>query len=361
MLPRVLDTIGLQAERIRSIRLNYYLRKDDEKICDLHKGQWDPLTPSELRSIDRKDRWAFTIYKNMAGTENFPYYVSDALHKTMVVPALNPLNHAPYGLNRDSCFADKNYEEIIMTGLRFPNVVLRRMRDHFYDPDYRLISPEEASARIALYSELVFKQSIGAGHGHGVRLLSAAEYPDTMFRHASDYVVQERVIQHPVLSYFNESSVNILRITSVCLDGEVYILGGILRIGAPGSFCDHTPHGGTHNLDVGINPDGTLAQKAFDPDHCHVYDNVYGKPIQGTIPRYNEILDLIRQEHIKYPRYGLIGWDFTIDKDENIICMEFNTKWPGISATQYAHGAVFSQKTKAGVPLLDAILAQSKK
>lgn len=361
MILRILSALSLFIERLRSIRRNYYLRKEDKKICDLHKHHWEPLTPAELRSIDRKDRRAFTIYKNMAGARDLPYYVSDALHKTYVVPLLNPLNHAPYGLNRPSCFADKNYEEIIMSGLQFPKVVLRRMCGHFYDPDLRPITREEALALLAPYSELVFKASVDSGHGHGVRPVPAAEFEEALVSHAEDYIVQERVIQHENLSYFNESSVNIIRITSICLDGEIYLLGGILRVGAPGSFCDHTPHGDTHNLDIGIHEDGSLMATAFDPDHCHVYDNVYGKPIQGYIPRYGEMMSLIRQEHIKYPRYRLIAWDFTVDAEENILCMEFNTKWPGISATQYAHGPVFAQKTKDGVPLLDAILALQKK
>lgn len=361
MLSRLAPCVYRFMINIKASLERRYLRKLEKKLFLLHKSEWTPLTAEESRSIDKKDRYAYSVFKNMAGTENFPYYVSASQYKTILLPILNPLNHTLSGEIHDSLYSDKNYAELIMTQLQFPKAIFRRISGNFFSPDLKRITEQEALALTQPYEELVFKHSVDSGHGTGVKLLKSDRFAAELATYSQNYVVQERVIQHPVLSYFNESSVNILRITSVCLDGEVYILGGILRIGAPGSFCDHTPHGSTHNLDVGINSDGTLVQKAFDPDHCHVYDNVYGKPIQGTIPRYNEILDLIRQEHIKYPRYGLIGWDFTIDKDENIICMEFNTKWPGISATQYAHGAVFSQKTKAGVPLLDAILAQSKK
>lgn len=333
-----------------------YLRKQEKSLFMLHKDHWKPLTDEELRSIDRKDKYAYSVFKNMAGTENFPYYVSGSRYKTVLLPVLNPLNHTPSGEIHSSCFSDKNYAELIMGGLQFPKVILRRISGQFYDSDLRRITTEEALALTEPYSELVFKHSIDSGHGTGVKLLKAEEFQNSLTSYARDYVVQERVYQHENLSYFNESSVNIIRITSIWHDGEVYILGGILRIGAPGSFCDHTPHGNTHNLDVAINDDGSLKTIAFDPDHCHVYDNVYGKEIRGFIPRYQELKELIVQEHAKYPCYALIGWDFTIDRDENIICMEFNTKWPGLSATQFAHGAVFAQKTKDGTPLLDKLL-----
>lgn len=361
MITRILSAAEGALTRLSAARIAFYLRKEDKKLFRLHKDHWAFLTPEELRSVNRRDKYAYAIYKNMAGAENLPYYVSDSLFKTVLLPRLNPLNHAPSGTNRESCFADKNYSELIMSSLCFPKAVFRRMHGYFYDADLRRITEEEALALAEPYEELVFKQSVDGAHGHGVKLVSRADYAALLRSHGENYVAQERVRQHPALSYFNESSVNILRVTSLCWKGEVYILSGILRIGAPGSFCDHTPHGGTHNLDVAVMEDGSLGATAFDPDHCHVYDNVYGKPIQGCIPRYEELKKLVIREHAKYPDYALIGWDFTVDEEENIVCMEFNTKWPGISASQYAHGAIFAQKSREGVPLLDEILASRKK
>ncbi len=360
MISRILSAAENLLTRLSAARIAYYLRRDDKKLFALHKDHWAFLTPEELRTVNVQDKYAFAVYKNMAGGENLPYYVSDSLFKTVLLPILNPLNHAPSGLNRESCFADKNYSELIMGNLRFPKAVFRRMHGFFYDAALNRISEEEALALASPYEELVFKQSVDGAHGHGVKLVAREDYAALLRTHGENYVVQERVRQHPVLAYFNESSVNILRVTSLCWKGEVYILSGILRIGAPGSFCDHTPHGGTHNLDVAVMEDGSLGTTAFDPDHCHVYDNVYGKPIQGRIPRYEELKALIVREHAKYPDYALIGWDFTIDKEENIVCMEFNTKWPGISASQYGHGPIFARKSKNGVPLLDEILASRK-
>lgn len=341
-------------------RISRRLRRDEKKIFAMHKDHWDFLTSEELRSIDSKDKYAFAIYKNMAGADKLPYYVSDSMYRTVLLPKLNPLNHTPSGANRASCFADKNYAELIMKGLRFPKPVFRCLHGYFYDAELRRITEEEALALAEPYEELVFKRSVDGAHGYGVKLVARENYSTMLREHGKHYVVQERIRQHPVLAHFNESSVNILRITSLCWQGEVYILSGILRIGAPGAFCDLMSYGDTQNLNVTVMEDGSFAPVAFDPNYCHFYDNVYGKPIQGCVPRYEELKALIAQEHVKYPDYAMIGWDFTLDEDENIICIEFNTKWPSITATQYGNGPIFAQKSKNGVPLLDEILASIK-
>lgn len=346
--------------RISAAQSRRYVRADRKGVYEDRIASWEPLTKEELRLVGMADKRDFTIFKNMAGAQNLPYYVPEAIYKTVILPTLNPWNHTPSGVNRDSCFSDKNYAELIMGGLQFPKVVFRRMQGVYYDADLHRITKEDALALAAPHSELVFKCSIGTSHGSGVKLLPAQEFAAAAESFSTDYVVQERVIQHESFSYFNESSVNILRITSVFWKGTVYILGAILRVGAPGSFCDHLPHGDTHNRDIAVMDDGTLANTAFDPDHCLIYNDIYGKEIRGSIPRYEEIKKLIIREHEKYPSYGIIGWDFTLDQAENILCMEFNTKWPGIFATQYAHGPVFAQKTKDGAPLLDEILEAHK-
>lgn len=356
-LSRFIDNMLL---RISAALSRYYIRLDRKGVYEDRIASWEPLTKEELRLVGKTEKRDFTIFKNMAGARDLAYYVPESVYRTIVIPTLNPWNHTPSGVNRDSCFSDKNYSELIMGGLRFPKVIFRRMQGVFYDANLRRITKEEALRLAEPYSELVFKRTIGTSHGSGVKLLPAQEFAAAAESFSTDYVVQERVIQHESFSYFNESSVNILRITSVFWKGTVYILGSILRVGAPGSFCDHLPYGDTHNRDIAVMDDGTLADTAFDPDHCLVYNDIYGKEIRGSIPRFDELKKLVIQEHEKYPAYGIIGWDFTLDQDGEILCMEFNTKWPGIFATQYAHGPVFAQKTKDGVPLLDEIMEAYK-
>lgn len=339
-------------------RRNAGLRAAEKKLCLAHP-EWTPLTAAELAQIDRRDRWGYTLYKNMSsGAEPLRYFIANAPYTTRLLPRLNPINHRAnsFGLNTE--FSDKNHAALFMSGMAFPKTVLYRSHGEFFDPERRRITPEQALALMKPYDELVFKQSIGGYHGHGIRLAAAAEFEDVYLTHGPDYVLQERVRQHEVFAYFNPSSVNVLRVTSLCWRGDVYILGGILRAGAPGAFCDHENKDGKTYLSIPLAEDGTILPRACDVDYGHVYGDCHGIPIRGRIPRYDDIRALVRREHSRWPHYGLIGWDITVDENENILCMEFNTKYPGLVGTQAALGPVLARKSVRGVPLYDELMSE---
>lgn len=326
-------------------------------ICRAHP-EWQPLTEEELDRIDRRDRWSYMYYKNMSGAEPLSYFVSDAVYKTRILTKVNACNHRPNSTCIDTDFSDKNYHDLFMPELRFPETVIRRVHGQFYDPQRRHITPEEALRLLNEHERLVFKQTVETGHGEGVRLVEREEFPEVFLRHSRDYIVQKLLRQHETLAYFNPSSVNIVRITSLCWHGEVYILGGILRAGAPGAFCDHENKDGKTYLVMPLAEDGTVLGPACDVDGGNVFDDCHGIPIRGVIPRFSEMKELIRRAHIRYPKFGLIAWDVTVDENGEIVFMEFNTKYPGIMGTQCALGPVLARKSRDGVPLLDELLTQ---
>lgn len=334
------------------------LRRAEEKVCRAHP-EWTPLTDAELARIDRRDRFGYMFYKNIApDAEKLSYFIPDAPYTTGLLPRLNPINHRENSFGMNTEFSDKNYADLIMSGMIFPKAVVRRIHGQFFDAERRPIAQADALALMKPYGELVFKQTIGGFHGHGIRLVSAAEYESVLLSHGPDYVVQERVRQHETFAYFNPSSVNVLRVTSLCWRGDVYILGGILRAGAPGAFCDHENKDGKTYLSIPLAGDGAILPRACDVDYGHVYGDCHGIPIRGQIPRYEDIKTLVRQEHSRWPHYGLIGWDITVDENDRIVCMEFNTKFPGLTGTQAALGPVLAQESVRGVPLYEELMSK---
>ena len=358
-MPIELSTTAYRAvDRYVIARRNAGNRAWDRKICRAHP-EWTPLTDDELRQIDRRDRWGYMYYKNMNPAGPLRYYITEAPYATLLLPKLNPLNHRANTFGANTEFSDKNYAGLFMSGMRFPRTILYRSHGLFFDADRRPIPPEAALELMKPYDELVFKQSIGGYHGRGIRLAAASEYGDVYLTHGPDYEVQERIRQHPVLARFNPSSVNILRVTSLFWHGHVYILGGILRAGAPGAFCDHENKDGKTYLSIALGEDGTVLPHACDVDYGFVYTDCHGVPIRGEkIPRYEEIKTLVRQEHGRWPHYGLIGWDITVDEDENILCMEFNTKYPGLTGTQAALGPVLARESMDGKPLFQELMTE---
>lgn len=332
------------------------LRRAEKKICLAHP-EWADLTGDELASIDRRERYGYMFYKNMApDAGSLSRFIPDAPYTLDLLPRLNPANHRSNSFGMNTEFSDKNYAEMLMPDLTFPKPVLRRMNGTFYDPDQRPISRVDALERMSDHSELVFKQTIGGYHGHGIRLVSAADYESTLTAHGSDYVVQERVRQHEFFAHFNASSVNVLRVTSLFWRGDVYILGAILRVGAPGAFCDHENRNGETYLSIPISENGHVLPRACDVDFGHVYADCRGIPLEGTIPCFDRIKALVRQAHARWPHYGLIGWDVTVDDHGQVVFMEFNTKYPGLTGTQAALGPVLAQPSVRGVPLYDELM-----
>lgn len=335
------------------------MRREDQKICRAHPD-WSPLTAEERAGIDKRELYGYTIYKNMTGeTENLRYFITDAPYRTRILPMLNPENHL-FARIVDVSFSDKNYHELYMSGARFPRTILHCVRGTFFDEEYRPITADKALAILAPYEKLVFKQTTDTRHGEGIRLAGQGEYQSLLENFSSDYLVQELILQHASLAYFNPGSVNVIRISSLCWKGTVYILGGILRVGAPGAFCDHESRDGKSYLTIPLADDGAIRPRAYDIDHYQVMETAHGVEIRGTIPRYQEMKELCIREHIRFPRYALIGWDFTVDREGNIICMEFNTKYPGMNGTQCALGPVFAQKTVDGNTLYDELFAAAK-
>lgn len=164
--------------------------------------------------------------------------------------------------------------------------------------------------------------------------------------------------QCPEFARYNESSVNVLRITSVMWKGHVYILTVSLRVGAVGSFCDHCNNDKEKAFQIPVNIDGgTFMPRAIEADTLDFYDSVHGAKIEGSVPKYDEMIEKIKKAHARYPDYGIIGWDVTVDSEGDIVLIEFNIS-PAFVGIQYQHGPVMMKKTVDGVPLLDEILAK---
>lgn len=345
--------------RIRRRRTFSLMEKESRAICSLHK-EWTKYFPDKTGGTIFCTEEGLTIYKNTnrVSTADDRYYVSDGYYQADILPRLNLLNYGVLGIRHTiHYFTDKNYEPYFMRGVTFPQTLIKNIRGQFYTDDFNPVTLEETLRVIKRYSALVFKKTVETGHGNGVALVKNGGYENKIKEFEKDFLIQLPVKQHEVLAYFNDSSVNVLRITSLCHRGEVYILGVILRVGPPGAFCDLKGSGGQNPRLIAVKEDGSLGDYSVDPDTCDVYDDVFGKKIQGVIPNLNVMKEMVKSEHIKYPRTALIGWDFTVDREGNPVCFEYNSCVPGIVQSQMVLGPIFAQKSKAGVPLLDEIMA----
>lgn len=338
-----------------------WIKKEENQLIRNHDN-WVELDKTEKKEIDKQNLNINKLMKNIYVDYDKcdkKMFVSDLYYQTKLLPRLNNINYDKYGiLFKNSYFTDKNYQEKMASMFKFPDCIIRCIDGDYYDKNFNYITKKKALDLLNNYDKLVFKKSLGDGHGRGVSLKLKDEFKDEINNFGDNFVVQKIVKQHKFLSYFNETSVNIIRITSVLIRGEVYILSGILRIGAPGSFCDHLGFKEESPRIIGLDENGKLKPFCVDPDKVIVYQDVFGKKIIGAVPFYNKIKKMVCKQHMQFIHHKIIGWDITIDNNDEIICIEYNSNIPGIIQSQMVCGPIFALKIHDCESLLDEILKE---
>jgi len=361
MKPKQMLRAALLEHRERKI--DSTIQKRVGEVCMQHP-EWEKLTSDE-EQYAYSDPHSLQIYKNIRHQMGYSikpqYYVSDIRYRRKILSKLNYIDVSDMGFYAQSYtpFSDKNYQGFFIKQIKSPKAVIRNVNGVLFNEEFNAISQESSFKILDGYNTLVFKKSIGAGHGAGVRKVTSSECKEIIKTGEKNYIIQEILKQHESFAYYNESSVNVVRITTVNWKGTIYVLSGIMRIGAPGAFCDHLGMNGFGPLIIPIKQDGSLEKVAIDPDNAYIYNNVWGKEISDKCFEYGEMVQAVKREHIKFPNYGILGWDMTLDVDGNIVCIEYNPYWPGVVQSQLACGEIFMQKTVDGNLLLDEILAEN--
>jgi putative polysaccharide biosynthesis protein len=145
-----------------------------------------------------------------------------------------------------------------------------------------------------------------------------------------DYLLQERIQQHPQISALNPSSINTIRLITFCRSGEVTLFSAAMRIGTLGKSVDNWAAGG---LIVSVDPTrGSLrGQGFFKPGYGGRTDKHPNSGIvfEGfQIPFFDEAVRLVSQLHRHLRGVHSIGWDVAITPSGPTI-IEGNDDWEG--------------------------------
>ena len=157
----------------------------------------------------------------------------------------------------------------------------------------------------------------------------------------SNYIIQERIVQHPELNKLCSTAVNTIRlVTLITPEEEIIAVRAGLRIGREGSCVDNCAKGG---IFVGIDMNtGKLMKKGIiKPPHGKL---VYQQPDNGIvfegfeIPFFKEAVETAKELHSKLYRIHSVGWDIAITPDGPMF-IEGNSLWE-VSGTQAAVGGL---------------------
>ncbi|MFD3155947.1 sugar-transfer associated ATP-grasp domain-containing protein [Haloimpatiens sp. FM7330] len=258
----------------------------------------------------------------------------------------------PYYNRSDFC---KAYEDKGLTNLWFPNIkrprtIAKNMSGVCYDDELNPIFEEEIIKKCISREKIIIKPTIESGGGRNVCFIDSKdscnikqEIINAITEFKQDYIIQEVLEQHEDLKRINPESVNTLRIMSFFFKGKVHILSSILRMGINASKVDNESAGG---ISCGISEYGKLCRYAFDR-----YGKFFERHPQGflfensVVPSYSDVIDIIKQEHIKLGHFKLISWDFAISSDGAPVLIEYNLRFQGINFLQMDNGPLFGKLT----------------
>lgn len=155
----------------------------------------------------------------------------------------------------------------------------------------------------------------------------------------NEYVIQDKLKQHPDLNRLHPNSVNTIRIVTVRSKDDIVPFSAELRIGTGDSCIDNLAAGG---VAVGINEYGELNSFGIQkPPHgmitySHPDTNIVYKGY--PIPYFKDVITLTKRFHSILPNIHSIGWDVAISECGPII-VEGNDNWE-ISGLQACNGGL---------------------
>ena len=149
-------------------------------------------------------------------------------------------------------------------------------------------------------------------------------------RTEGQYLLQERITQHPKMSELHPASVNTIRMVTFNNNGMVSVFSTVLRIGAKGKSVDNWASGGiivsidkqTGKLGKeGMFKIGYGGRVATHPDTNMVFEDF-------QIPFFDKCVKLACKLHSYFYGIHSVGWDIAITADGPIF-IEGNDDWDG--------------------------------
>lgn len=321
---------------LRNLNRSFNLTKEQKKQI---KDFWKPYCHISTK-------WA--RYYTAKNGQFDPRYIPNNLYYTKIDQYFNN-RKLGYGFN------DKNYYSKIFSGIKQPEVVIRKINGFILDENYNQISVQEAKQKICQQEEVICKPSQESGSGRGIIFLENTndEAIDAFLldKAYNDYIVQRLIEQNSELDRVHKGSINCIRIVSILFEDGVHILSSVLRMGFGNSKVDNATakdNKGYDGMSCGIDENGCLKKYA----HGYTTGNICVQHPDGLvfegfqIPAFDKAVDLVKKAHPLIGHFRLVSWDIAIDKKGEPVLIEANMRKGGLNFHQFNNGPLFGDLTE---------------
>lgn len=307
-----------------------------------HTNQSPNLTNKLLARCQHTLDWHTIIYNVNQHHPLDVRYLDNFFYYRYIIPYFNPpmYNHV---------LGDKNYYDAIFHNFNKPTTILRKVKSQLFTPKANQNIPitiNQAIDLILSHKQAIIKPTMinQTGSGKDINLLSAdmsrEEIATIIKSYNSDFIVQDLIKQHQWLANLNSHSVNTFRIMTLFYKEKFHYLGATLLVGEEGL----TSNGG--HFRIGIDENGDLRNFIIKGkgEHIEKLPNAI-EPYSKAVPHIDDIKNMALEMHSCIPHIGLIGWDFTLDKNGIPLFIELNSDCPGVEILELCNKTLFGEMT----------------
>jgi len=326
----------------RKIKLSNYIKniKLEPRFIDEINRYWDQYG----EKIDLMWHKAYIATTNIKDVK----FIPENIFYKKIEPTLNKTS-----LSR--AYSDKNIYDKLFKKFKMPGTIIRNIHGDFYDKNYNKIDLNTAISivlnKLRVHKRVVIKPSIETGGGKGVAILDENDdidgdfISDLLFKYGQDFIIQNYLKQHIFMKKIHSNSLNTIRIMTLRLNGNIYILSSIIRMGNNGSLVDNASAGG---LTCGINHEGKLND--FATDHLK-YQKYESHPFSDFIfkdsyvPNIDNVFKLTKKAHRELLHFDIVSWDLAIEETGNPYLIEVNLRFQDINFHQRNNGPLLDKYT----------------
>ena len=292
----------------------------------------------------------YRCYALISGVQSRDYLPDDILY-AVIEPLIND-----YTTQRP--YRNKARYDRVWPDLAFPRTIVRRLDGIDQATTSEPIDPVEWERRVRGEPAAVLKPAIHSGGGRDVRMFRSMDgrlrdRDGNELTHANaelwmegDYVVQERIEQHPYFAALNESSLNTVRACTYrsVTSEEIVVLGFVVRMGRNGAEIDNQSAGG---LCIHLSGDGRLTGGALSKYGDVSETAPSGQRIAdlGPVPAFGEFQRTALEIASRLPDQRLLGVDLALDSHERVRPIEVNLRDIGVAVHQVTGHPIFGAYT----------------
>ncbi|ADG17363.1 sugar-transfer associated ATP-grasp domain-containing protein [Paraburkholderia atlantica] len=341
MLSGVENVVRRSAKRVSLYRFHHDHGLQARRILERLESKYGKADPNNLRLADTYARDVFgdpvyapwlRVYTAFCGTFK-EGWIPDNYYGIVVVPHMKGW----YG----KISSLKPISRLIFDGDELPD--LAYFANGLFFTDKSVVVPERDLKDVVFeHTERVAFKLDGSGQGNGVYFFDRANFDPAVIRSLGNGVIQTFIDQHSLFTAFASKPVATLRFTTVVDDaGRISVRACYLRLGR----AEDTHVLADREICVSVNLEtGELCDQGYMSDwgavEAHPDSGVHFAGVK--IPCFDKCKATVLRLHRKIPFARCIGWDLTVDANDQVKLMEWNGKHNDVKFSEATQGPCFA-------------------